>query len=389
MSLFQNNIASLNERKNSARSKLKLLTYGVRDNPELFDILSYRFKEEHYAYDNGNWGIDKNRLVPTELIMPGNIVSKIHFRPNSPIGLRIDGDTLIIEENNKTLTTFEFLPRPKFWDFKTTSGTPTKRLAQMYGKDCLNFNIFSNCQFHYVNEGCKFCSVDKTISREDGVIIRKSATELADVCELASTHDQIKNIIITGGSYLNTDREFDKHMEVIRAIRHKLPWGGRIRGNVSLMPPRTESKLIELYQEGVDNPSFNLEVWPQSAFDKICPGKSRYVGFSKILKSFEVLVKHYGPGQVWCNFVAGIVPLEDLMEGFNVISEMGVIPGANIYHPEVDTELGENSISPDEDFILRIYAHAADIYHRLGYKPFFDTGILRNSLANEMYEGLL
>jgi hypothetical protein len=384
-----NFIVNINQRKDSARAKLKLLTHGVQDNPRLFESLSFKFKEEHYAYDNGNWEVDKNRLVPTELILPGDIVSKVHFRPDSPISLRSDGDILIIEENGKTLTTFEFLPRPNFWNFNTSSGTPTKRLAQMYGKNCLNFNIFSACQFHYVGEGCKFCSVNSTVNRKDGVIIRKSANELAEVCDLASKHDHINNIIITGGSYLNTDREFDKHMEVIRAIRHKLPWNGRIKGNVSLMPPKTESKLVELYQEGVDNPSFNLEVWPQAAFDKICPGKSHYVGFSKIIKSFEILVQHYGPGQVWCNFVAGLVPLEDLIKGFDAISEMGVIPGANIYHPEVATDFGNSLSSPDEDFILRIYSHAANIYHRLGYKPFFDTAILRNSLANEMYEGLL
>lgn len=42
------------ERKNSANAKLKLLIYGVQDNPEIFRKFQEFFKEEHYAYDNGN-----------------------------------------------------------------------------------------------------------------------------------------------------------------------------------------------------------------------------------------------------------------------------------------------------------------------------------------------
>lgn len=47
------------ERKNSANAKLKLLIYGVKDNPEIFKKFQKFFKEEHYAYDNGNWNVDK------------------------------------------------------------------------------------------------------------------------------------------------------------------------------------------------------------------------------------------------------------------------------------------------------------------------------------------
>lgn len=380
---------SSNQRKDSARVKLKLLVHGVRDNPELFKALSFQFKEEHYAYDNGNWGVDKNRLVPTELLLPGGIVSKVHIRPHSPISMRKDGNSLILEESGKVLSDFAFLPRPHFWDYNTSLGTPTKRLAQMYGANCLNFNIFSGCEFHDVGLACQFCSVQSTVSRDDGVKIKKSPSELAEVCDFASNYDRIDCIIITGGSHVDSDREFDAHMNVIRAIRHKLPWGGRIRGNVSLMPPRTENRLVELYQEGVDHPSFNLEVWPQTAFEKVCAGKSHFVGFDKIIKSFKILVQHYGPGKVWCNFVAGLVPLKDLQNGFDAIAEMGVVPGANIFHPEVGSFLGNTLPRPDEDFIIRTYSHAAEVYHRFGYKPFFNAGVLRNSLANEVYEGLL
>ena len=88
---------------------------------------------------------------------------------------------------------------------------------------------------------------------------RPSPEELADVCELATKYDDINYIIVTGGSHLNQDEEFQAHLDVIKAIKDNLPWGGKIKGNISMMPPKDLKKLDELYINKVENPSFNME----------------------------------------------------------------------------------------------------------------------------------
>lgn len=382
-------IARTDERKNSAYAKLKLLIYGVKDAPNVFKELESDFKEEHYAYDNGNWGVNKQRLTPTELLLPGGIVSKLHIRPDSPLTICKDTDKLFLKLDNKFLTEFMFLPRPNFWNYKTKSGIPTKKFAQMYGLNALNFNIYSGCEFWNVGKGCKFCSVKSTVGKDNPIEVVKSAEELADVCELASKYDDLKYIIITGGSHLNTDDEFNAHMDVIKAIRYKLPWNGLIKGNISMMPPKDITKLKALYDNQVENPSFNMEVWPKENFEKICPGKTEYVGFDHVVEALLYLESLYGKGKVWSNFVAGIVPLEDLKKGFTFMAEHGIIPGANIYHAEVGSVIGNSLGRIDEEYVLGLYRHAAELYYKYDYKPFFDMGVLRNSLANEVYEGLL
>ncbi|MBQ7215728.1 MAG: hypothetical protein IJS39_07060 [Synergistaceae bacterium] len=376
-------------RKQSAQTKLDMLVYGVRDNPEMFRKYSRTFKEEHYAFDNGNWGIDKKRPTPTEIILPGGIVSKIHIRPDSPIHLEENSSTLLVCMNGKELSEFRFLPRPEFWNYYTRNSVPTKLLAQMYGLNCLNFNIFSGCEFHAHGEGCLFCSVSSTVDKENPIIVKKLPEDLADVCRIASEHDNPEYIIITGGSYFDGDREFDSHMAVINAVREYLPWGGRIRGNVSMMPPKDSSRLIQLYSAGVDNPSFNVEVWPEEAFMKFCPGKAKYVGFQKIISSLKQLVQYYGSGHVWSNFVAGLVPVDDLKAGFQFMAENGIVPGANIYHAEVNSVIGKNIGMIKKDYIRKIYSFAAELYRQYEYRPYFSASVLRNSLANEFYEGLL
>ena len=71
------------------------------------------------------------------------------------------------------------------------------------------------------------------------------------------------------------------------------------------------------------------------------------------------------------------------------MAEHGIVPGANIYHAEVGSCIGKSLGRIDENYVLNLYRYAAELYHKYNYKPFFDAGVLRNSLANEVYEGLL
>ena len=376
-------------RPRSAQTKFDLLIYGVADAPELFSRYAQEFKEEHYAFDNGNWGVDKKRLTPTEILLPGGIVSKLHIRPDSPLSLVESNSTLLVCRGNKELSEFRFLPRPNFWKMKMSDGEDPKRYAQMYGLNCLNFSLYSGCEFQDKGKGCRFCSVKATVDKGNPIQIKKSPEKLAEICRMATDNDRLNYIIITGGSYIDSEHEFDMHIRTIKAIRHHLPWNGRIKGNVSMMPPKNLERLKELYDNGVDNPSFNIEVWPHSAFSHFCPGKEMYVGFDHVINSLKRLVEFYGPGMVWSNFVAGFVPLEDMKDGFRFMAENGIIPGANIYHAEVRSVIGNSLGVIDTGYVKQLYSYAAELYHKYGFKPFFDASVLRNSLANEFYEGLL
>ena len=376
------------DRCRSARVKARLLSCGVQQDMDLFRNLG-EFKEDNLAYDNGNWGVGRGEVVPSDLELPGGIVAKLHVRPWSPLRLARAGNQLMIVEGTHELTECRILPQPKFWNLVTPSGIPARKLIQFYGATCLNLNIFSGCQFFDVDKQCGFCSVQPTQALHHAVVVRKAPIELRDACELAVKNDTVEWYLQTGGSHLNGDEEFDAHIRVLREVQPVVPWGGRFRGNVATMPPRDLGRIAELHELGVDHPAFNLEVWPEQAFDQFCPGKAKYVGFDHILSAFDKLVALYGPGWGWCNFVAGLVPLAAQKDGFTAVAERGIIPGANVFHPDVGATLGTSMDSPSTEYIIELYRHAAYLYHKYDFRPFFDARVLRNSLANEAYEGLL
>ena len=56
----------------------------------------------------------------------------------------------------------------------------------------------------------------------------------------------------------------------------------------------------------VDAACFNLEVWSEDLFSRICPGKHAFVGYSRWIESLENAVGIFGKGRVYTAMVAGI-----------------------------------------------------------------------------------
>ena len=81
--------------------------------------------------------------------------------------------------------------------------------------------------------------------------------------------------------------------------------------------------------------------------------------------------------------------IDDMKAGFSFMAERGIIPGANIYHAEVNSAIGRSIGTIDHEYVKKLYSFAAELYHKYDYKPFFNASVLRNSLANEFYEGWL
>ena len=324
--------------KDSTILKTKILSKGFRITKEISDLVDKNVKEEHRGYGDSNWGIKKTTKIPAEIMLPGEIVVATHIRPNSPLCLRVSSGIIEITENGKKVSDVEFLKRPKIWSKTTRSKINMKRIANFYGRDCLNFNIFSGCEFWRVGLPCKFCSVEPTQVQYSEVLRKKTTKEVGEVAKLAfKIENRIDFVIVTGGSYLNGDKEFEMVVPVLKAIRKTIPssWRGIIKGNVALMPPQTFEKIDELMSTGIEHPSFNLEVWGRKYFNYVCPGKAKYRGFEQILDAYKYAVEKYGRGVFWTNFVGGLNKLKTLKEGFTYMAKIGVVPGANIFHPDV------------------------------------------------------
>lgn len=376
--------------RDSTILKAKILSYGFRMTKDAELLIDDNTKEEHRGYGNSHWGTENIKKIPSEIMLPGEIVVASHIRPDSPLCLETEHGKVIMTENGRKISEINYLNRPKIWSKNTKSGINMKKIANFYGRDCLNFNIYSGCEFWEAGVPCKFCSVKPTQLKFGEVKIKKPVEEVKEVAKLAfKIEDRINFIIVTGGSYLDGNGDFEKTIPVLKGIQESLPasWNKVIKGNVALMAPKTLEKIDELMATGIEHPSFNLEVWGKRYFNYVCPGKAKYRGYDHILDAFRYGVKQYGRGVFWVNFVGGLNSLDVLKEGFTYMAKMGVVPGSNIFHPDVGSILGTKRKSPSVDYIIDLFKHAAKLYHKYDYLPYFDQKCLRNSIANETYLG--
>lgn len=380
----------------SAKLKLKLLINGIKINESAFYGLGNIYKEYQYGYNDSNWiKQEKRQIIPSELVLPGQIVVAPHLRPDSPYVIKRIGDKMFVfdESSNDTISAIDYLPRPKIWDIKLSDGSKLKEYLNVYGANCLNLFIVANCDFW--NEGlpCVFCSLQPTQKLHKEVVVHKPLEKIEEAITLAFENESnLDWMIITGGSLKDRRLEANRYYEVLSLIRKHIPdkWNGKIKGNAALLPSNREDDLERLFETGIEHPSFNLEVWGKELFNTYCPGKEKYASFTNLIETYKKAVNIWGPGQVWCNFVGGITPIQDLKDGFKFMADLGVVPGANIFHldpkaPGVRLGLCE----PSEEYVIDMYQYLSSLYKEYDYKPFFSESVLRNSLSNETFNGWL
>ena len=141
---------------------------------------------------------------------------------------------------------------------------------------------------------------------------------------------------------LNWDREAERYIDLARRVQaineRRLP----LACGSGALP---DHALDTLYDERlVDAVCFNLEVWSEALFSKICPGKNQYVGYDRWIRSLEQAVARWGRGRVYSAMVAGaeLEPEHGLswqeaaalaLEGADDLCSRGVLPVYSLYWP--------------------------------------------------------
>lgn len=382
--------------KKSAALKLKLLINGIRIDDSAFFGLGDTFKEYQYGYNDSNWIKQaKRQVIPSELVLPGEIVVAPHLRPTSPYIIKRESETMCVIDDSKdeVVSTIGYLPRPKIWDIELSDGSKLKKYLNVYGANCLNLFIVANCDFWNEGMPCVFCSLQPTQNLHKEVVVHKSLDKIEEAVSLAFENEEnLDWMIITGGSLRDRAMEFKRYHDVLSVIQKHIPqrWNGKIKGNAALLPTNNEKDLFQLFETGIEHPSFNMEVWGADLFKSYCAGKEKYASFNSLIETYKKAVKIWGQGEVWCNFVGGISPIQDLKEGFRFMADLGVVPGANIFHLDPKALGGKLGLKePTEEYVIEMYECLSSLYKEYGHKPFFSHSVLRNSLSNEMYHGWL
>jgi hypothetical protein len=344
----------------SARLKVDLMFEGVRYSSALGAAAEHAWPNFYpYRFNPGEpnpTGKDKVRIPYLMNLEDG---TEVRIKGTAESGWFVDGsqaEGYRLRHDNGRALPIAFEPLPDWMRGQTADDFPMAQAGVSLHGDMAVINIAPGCEYFLTRRAdgdslrCAFCAYGAPNERvkhyeqrigEPG-LSPGAVRRMQETLSVALAETEIRHIYLVGGSMTDWAQEADRYLELAAAVQavnaHRVP----VCCGSGALPT---DKLRELHGAGLaDHVCFNLEIWSEPLFAKVCPGKERFVGYGRWLESLEQAAALWGPGRVYSAMVAGI-ELEpehamtweeaaDLaIEGAAALSERGVLPIYSLYWP--------------------------------------------------------
>lgn len=242
------------------------------------------------------------------------------------------------------------------WLSKSTSDDfPMNQAGVSTHGDMLIINVAPGCEYFLKKHDghamrCTFCSYgapDKRtahLGQVAGQVDIPSITlqRMREAMTAAMADTEIRHIYLVGGSLTDPQLEAERFLQLARAVKDNNPDGIPVCLGSGALP---EDMIRQFHDEQLaDAVCFNLEVWSEDLFAKVCPGKNRYVGYEKWISALEGAVGLWGTGRVYSAMVAGVElePEHDMdwheaadlaVAGATDLCSRGIIPVYSLHWP--------------------------------------------------------
>ena len=344
----------------SAALKIELMCEGMRYSDALGaaaahslpNYYPYRFKAgERDPTGKGVAQIPYLMSLPDGTMMRvlGNSDSPWHAEGNPDQGYRL------VDDRSGREFEIEFEPLRPWMKQQTADGMPYVRTGVSTHVDMLVVNVAPGCEFFlHKHDGrsmrCAFCAygapdervahlgqVTGQVGIPDATLARMNEAKDAVIGE-----GTVRHLYLVGGSLTDPHKEGERFLQLARNVRANNPRGLPVSLGSGALP---DEQIEEFHRERlVDFVCFNLEIWSPELFEKVCPGKNRYVGYQRWIEALEKAVSLFGPGRVYSAMVAGI-ELEPeyglspeaaaalAVEGAGELLQRGIIPIYSLLWP--------------------------------------------------------
>ncbi|HOW37026.1 MAG TPA: radical SAM protein [Candidatus Pacearchaeota archaeon] len=381
--------------KDSSFLKIKLLSQGVDFEKEPKGIMK-TVKEEYRALFDARLSPEHTLNLPPEIVLPGDIVAKTIYRPNSEYLIKESEEgPILVRKSGEEITPVKFPPRPEYYNEKTSSGIPMNQVGQLLGLDCMGIILNSYCSRADNNKQCKFCNINPTTGEKSDNI--RNLEEIIETVRRAYNDKAFNLVNLTGGTFKDSELEFVTYLNYSKKIREilQLPF---LPGVSSINPPNKD--LLKKYEEELkasnfDLVTYNLEVWDKDLLKKVCPGKDELGGRDRYIKSAKSTIEILGKGHVGIIFTVG--PWESvnsILNGCDQLAKEGILPIPVVFHPGKGAEYSWMGTTNEKDLVY-LYQSLYPLYQNNKLipenrtRPAGSEKSFRNSLINESVLGYL
>ena len=271
-----------------------------------------------------------------------NCPYKINYADFSPFSMEVKDGQLALYYYGKFLKSITLENTdPDRKRLTKINRVPYSRLSYM-GGDRLRIHHTDICIFKKAGKPCKFCNlpIDK---------FKYSFEDIYEIIDFYLREKTFRHILIGGGSE-NQEQEYLTILQTVRYIRNKTD----IPIYVMCLPIDDENRLKKLYDAGVTEIGFNLEIWTDRTAKKIMPGKGsilRKKYLDALKKARKIWDSKYAVRSL---LILGLEGRNILSESIRVLCSEGIMPIFSVFRPLSGTEMS-NVLPPSNEYLYDTY----------------------------------
>jgi radical SAM protein (TIGR04043 family) len=256
------------------------------------------------------------------------------------------------------------LPRPAFYDSRTDTGIPRRKLAVIVGPGHLRSVVSQRCHYQRVGLPCKFCAVQRWW--DSG--IEKAAADIAGTVAMAIEEGAARHVSLTTATLDTPGKGLEGLVETSRLIHEKVSVPIMLEFEPILDFALLDEMLFEAKEAGVTTVSCNIECFDERLRPEIMPAKG-LIPVETYRETWQKCLNVFGRDQVFTVAIAGIGETDaSLLAGIEMAASGGVMTFL-VPHSPAAGAIFEDMASPDAGRMLSLYEKAAGIFHRHGLDP--------------------
>ncbi len=287
-----------------------------------------------------------------------------------PVGLPYTQDSGFslqsLEGNKATLEcggeieVVELVQAPEFYKKLTRKGSRMGSFASLHDK-LLILQPFMGCGFFaQQDKACAYCQYDSMLN--DAQPPLRDPLELVEVVLAALAEREVDTVYLYNGFSPSDDVGLSQLLPVIALLRRHL---GHRQIALETVAPKDLTVIDALYASGLDIFICNLEVFDESRFAEVCPGKQDLGGQDAVWRALEHARKIFRPGTVVSHLIVGLETENNTIAGMKALVEKGVVPLLIPFRPLPGTPLAEQMI-PTLDAIENVLLQQYELIEASG-----------------------
>ncbi|MHA2153626.1 MAG: radical SAM protein [Candidatus Thorarchaeota archaeon] len=249
----------------------------------------------------------------------GEIAKRFNSAPLDPT----DNPNIWLYDNS---IEFELIPRPKFYDLKTSDGIEYDKIALLHGSRTLATTVFQSCKYWSSGTECKFCTIPHSYT-SGNTVLQKTPEQIVEVVLAAEREGVIDNVLLTTGTTESPDMGVENLVRTIEAIRES----SKIPVAVQFEPSVDKSTIKIVSDAGANAVGMHIESADESIREEVSPGKHEHGSLDLYQRSWQHALDYFERGNVSTYIMHGLG--EDLSKTLSLVDELAEVGIMTIVAP--------------------------------------------------------